>query len=78
VNVKGYTAPQSMPYLSGTDRHGIRVNMELYEPDVPRWVYLGYPPNDVQTFLIVQGAASEGGVEEGLLLARSPAARRRR
>lgn len=76
VNVKGYTAPQSVPHLSGMDWYGIRVNMELYKPDDPGWVYLGNPPNNVQTFLIVQGAASgAGGGEEGLLLARSPAAR---
>jgi hypothetical protein len=76
VNAKGHSAPQTVPYLSGMDWYGIRVTMELFDPDNPAWVLLGNPVNNVQTFLIVQGAVQGGGgLEEGLVLARSPSAR---
>lgn len=74
----GYSAPQAVPHLGGMDWYGIRVNMELFEPDNPGWLLLGSPVNNVQTFLIVQGqvAGPLGGESQGAL-ALSPSSRER-
>lgn len=52
--------------------------MELFDPDNSAWIYLGSPVNNVQAFLIVQGAiAGEARSGAGGELARTASERER-
>lgn len=44
-----------VPYITSMEWYGVRVNMELYDPDSAGWNLFGNPVNNVQTFLIVNG-----------------------
>jgi hypothetical protein len=46
-----------VPYAVGQDWQGIRINCELYDPD-SYWLYFG-TVNNIQTFLMVQGAGTD-------------------
>lgn len=58
VLVTGMSAamPQ-LPYVSTAPWYGVRINLELFQPDDPLWASLGSPVNNVQTFLVVEGPA---------------------
>jgi hypothetical protein len=50
---------ETVPYLPGSDWHGIRINLELLLPEFPDWVFYGDPQNNIQTFLILQGFGAD-------------------
>ena len=45
------TIPDPVPYVSPW--HGVRVNLELLDPDNSYWTTTGVPDNNVQTFLAI-------------------------
>ncbi|MCC6673398.1 MAG: hypothetical protein IT458_20235 [Planctomycetes bacterium] len=54
----GFPGGEVVPYLPGHEWQGIRVNMELFDPDNASWPALGFS-NNLPTFLIVQGPGSD-------------------
>lgn len=57
--------PSTVPYIAGMEYYGVRVNLEMYDPDSQYWSQLGSPVNNVQTFLIVMGEAPSQQVRAG-------------
>lgn len=49
------TKPDPIPYLAGSEWHGLRINLELLDPNNAWWTSVGVPDNNVQTFLSVLG-----------------------
>ncbi len=50
----GVSAPDPLPFYTGSDWHGLRINMELVAPDDAYWTQIGVPRNNLQTFLTVE------------------------
>jgi hypothetical protein len=48
-------------YFAGMDYYGIRMNLELFDPDNPLWEELGGIENNLQTFLVVGGDPGVSG-----------------
>ena len=56
----GIAAGEAFGWITGSEWHGIRYNLELLDPGNPYWIQNGVPQNNLQTFLVVQGATPEG------------------
>jgi hypothetical protein len=53
--------PDTVPFWPPHTWHGLRINLEIFDPDAPEWQLPahGAPTNNLQTFLIVNGVGPE-------------------